>query len=107
MNATITSSAKVKTDQWTGYKPLKKNFVNLVQVSSGKKGKNFPDLHRAIMMFKSWLRGMHHSVNYLQSYIDEYCYRFNRSNMTDGIFENLMRRMLKAPPLTYKQISIA
>lgn len=106
MNATIAPSAQIKTDKWTGYKPLKKDFVNLVQVPSGKKGENFPDLHRTIMMFKGWLRGIHHNVNYLQAYIDEYCYRFNRSNMTDGIFKNLMKRMVNAPPLTYKQISI-
>jgi hypothetical protein len=54
------------------------------------------------MGFKGWLRGMHHRVENLQAYIDEYCYRFNRSNMKDGIFDNLLRRMVKADPLPYK-----
>jgi hypothetical protein len=104
MKSTIELSANIKTDQWTGYTPLSHDFENLIQVPSGKKGNNFPDLHRAIMIFKGWLRGMHHNVEYLQSYIDEYCYRFNRSNMKEGIFENLMKRMVTNLPFSYKQI---
>jgi len=76
MKVNIELSANIKTDEWIGYKPLKKDFPNLVQIKSGKKGKNFPELHRSIMGFKGWLRGMHHKVNHLQAYIDEYCYRF-------------------------------
>ncbi len=102
MKDTIEPDTEIKTDEWTGYKPLKKDFANLRQVPSGKKGDNFPDLHRVIMGFKGWLRGMHHRVENLQAYIDEYCYRFNRSNMKDGIFDNLLRRMVKADPLPYK-----
>jgi predicted RNA-binding Zn-ribbon protein involved in translation (DUF1610 family) len=102
MKANIDLSATVKTDKWTGYKPLKKEFVNLNQVLSGKKGGNFPDLHRVIMGFKGWLRGMHHHANHLQAYIDEYTYRFNRSNMKEGIFDNLMARMIASPPAPYK-----
>jgi len=37
----------------------------------------------------------------LQAYIDEYCYRFNRSNMKEGIFD-IMKRMVKANPFPYK-----
>ena len=37
----ITSEAQIKTDEWTGYLPLKKNYQNLQQIPSGKKGKNF------------------------------------------------------------------
>lgn len=102
MKDTIEPGTEIKTDEWTGYKPLKKDFANLRQVPSGKKGDNFPDLHRVIMGFKGWLRGMHHRVENLQAYIDEYCYRFNRSNMKGGIFDNLLRRMINADPLPYK-----
>ena len=105
MKSTIELSANIKTDEWTGYKPLTKDFHNLIQIPSGKKGGNFPDLHRTIMGFRGWLRGMHHRVGHLQSYIDEYCYRFNRSNMKEGVFENLMIRMIKAQPMTHKQIA--
>lgn len=100
----IEKGAEIKTDLWTGYKPLAAKFKNLKQVHSGVKGSNFPDLHRVIMGFKSWLRGIHHHVYYLQSYINEYSYRFNRSNMREGIFENLLNRMVAAKPCPYKII---
>lgn len=101
----IDTSAKVTTDQWTGYGPLAKTFKNLERVPSGKKGGNFPELHRVIMNLKGWLRGMHHHVWHLQDYLDEYCYRFNRSFMKEGIFDNLMRRMVDTAPCYIKNIS--
>ena len=101
----IDLKAKVTPDQWTGYGPLTKDFENMVQIPSGKKGSNFPDLHRVIMMLKGWLRGMHHHVDDLQAYLDEYCYRFNRNFMKEGIFDNLMLRMVKANPRYIKNIS--
>ncbi|KAA6307499.1 hypothetical protein EZS27_040830, partial [termite gut metagenome] len=91
MKACIDKESKVKTDEWVSYKPLKEHFANLVQVPSGKKGENFPQMHRVIIGFKGWLRGMHHSVKHLQAYIDEYSYRFNRSTMKEGIFDNLLK----------------
>lgn len=98
----IQSDAKVKTDKWTGYKGLNEVFVNLRQEKSEKKGRNFPQLHRGIMMFKAWLRGTHHSVSHLQAYIDEYTYRFNRHYMKEAIFDNLMNRMMQTDPHPYK-----
>ena len=64
----------------------KRDLSNLKQIPSGKKGENFPDMHRSIMLFKAWLRGTHHAVDHLQAYLDEYTYRFNRSMMKVGIF---------------------
>lgn len=104
MRSVIEPSAQIKTDQWQGYKPLKGEFEGLEQIPSGKKGGNFPELHRAIMGFKSWLRGIHHSVEHLQAYIDEYTYRFNRNFMKEGVFENLAKRMVAAEPKSYKEI---
>lgn len=104
MKTCITTEAYVKTDEWTGYRPLKKEFLNLEQVPSGKKGENFPDLHRVIMGFKGWLRGIHHHTEYLQAYVDEYTYRFNRNYMKEKIFDNLMKRMVNGSPCTYKSI---
>ena len=71
-------------------------------MKSGKKGENFNDMHRVIMMFKGWMRGMHHSVDHLQGYLDEYAYRFNRSAMDGAIFDNLLVRAAKHSPAPYK-----
>lgn len=101
----IDPEAEVTTDQWIGYGPVAKDFVNMKQIPSGKKGTNFPELHRTIMMLKAWLRGIHHHVDDLQDYLDEYCYRFNRSFMKEKIFENLMLRMVNSSPCYIKDIS--
>ena len=74
MEQKITKDAQILTDEWTGYKPLEKIFPNMTHKKSGKKGENFPELHRVIMNFKSWLRGIHHHVGDLQDYINEYTY---------------------------------
>jgi hypothetical protein len=104
MRDKIVANSDIKTDKWAGYRPLIKEFPNLTQSPSGKKGEGFPDLHRAIMGFKSWLRGIHHHAEHLQAYIDEYTYRFNRNFMNKGLFENLINRMMNAKPLTYEMI---
>ena len=104
MKNTIDKQAAIKTDKWTGYTPLTNHFKNLTQIRSGKKGENFAQLHRAIMGFKGWLRGVHHHASHLQAYIDEYTYRFNRNFMTKGIFDNLLERMITCSPKTYKMI---
>lgn len=105
MQTHIDSEAEITTDKWNGYTPLIKDFKKLVQIPSGSKGGNFPEMHRVIMMLKAWLRGIHHSVRDLQEYLNEYCYRFNRSFMKETIFDNLMERMVNAPPCYMKNIS--
>jgi hypothetical protein len=55
----------------------------------GYVGGNFSEIHRAIMLFKSLLRGIYHRVNDLQAYIDEYTYRCNRHLMKAHIFDIL------------------
>lgn len=105
MRDTIDSKADITTDKWPGYTPLKKEFENLTQIYSGEKGGNFPELHRVVMNLKGWLRGVHHHVNHLQDYLDEYCYRFNRSFMKEGLFDHLINRMVWAEPCYIKNIS--
>ena len=100
----VATDAKVTTDKWTGYGPLKKEFKHLKQIYSGEKGGNFPELHRTVMNLKAWLRGVHHHVEDLQDYLDEYCYRFNRSFMKEHIFDNLMNRMVRAKPCYIKNL---
>lgn len=104
MRKNIKKEAKITTDEWTGYKPLDKEFENMSHIKSGKKGENFPELHRVIMNFKAWLKGLHHHVEDLQDYINEYTYRFNRSFMKGNIFDNLMKKISNTPPCPYKEI---
>ena len=92
----------IDTDKWKGYKPISKEW-NIIQTKSIP-GINFNLMHRFIQQLKGWLRGIHHhaSDKYLQGYLDEYCYRFNRHGFKDTIFENLLARMVAHKPVNYK-----
>ncbi|MEZ4909521.1 MAG: IS1595 family transposase [Saprospiraceae bacterium] len=104
MDKTISKSAEIKTDAWSSYRSLEKEMPNLKTEKSKKKGSNFTVMHRIIMGFKSWLRGIHGHAKHLQYYLDEYCYRYNRNKMKEGIFDNLLLRMIKHKPVPYKTL---
>ncbi|MFR9592342.1 MAG: IS1595 family transposase, partial [Rikenellaceae bacterium] len=40
----------------------------------------------------------HCSKEHLQGYLDEYHYRCNRRSHTEGIFDNLIKRMVENAP---------
>ena len=103
----ISSNAEVETDGWSGYKPLKKKYSGLKQKLSDK-GKNFKMLHIQIRNLKNWIRGVHSYCNkeYMNKYLQEYFYRFNRRNFRKSIFENIVGRMVHGNPITYAQIKI-
>lgn len=98
----ISKDAQVVTDEWNGYKPLRKTFK--IEQRKSKNGKNFPQIHLHIMNIKSWLRGIHHhcSKERLQGYLDEYHFRYNRRNCKDTIFDVLIKRMVKNKPMRLK-----
>lgn len=102
-NSYISKDAKVITDEWKGYSPLKEQYKALKQIPSDD-GKNFPDLHIHIMNLKGWLRGIHHhcTEERLQGYLDEYHYRYNRRNNMDTIFHRLIKKMVDGDPKRLK-----
>lgn len=103
-NDYIDKAAKVVTDEWKGYVPLKSEYAYLKQIPS-KEGDNFPDLHIHIMNLKGWLRGIHHHCREerLQGYLDEYHFRYNRRNTMDSLFDVLIKRMVTYEPKRLSQ----
>lgn len=94
--AHISEQACVTTDCWRGYRPLMKDY-NIEQVVS-MGGMNFKALHTMIHQVKSWIRTTYSWVSecHIDKYFTEFCYRINRSQMKDNIFNNLIRRMVNA-----------
>ncbi len=95
----ISKEASVVADGWTGYAPIKEDYPGLTQILSNQ-GKNFKMLHIQIRNFKNWLRGTHSYCNqeYLQNYIDEYFFRFNRRNHRSSIVDKIIGRCVEHPP---------
>lgn len=96
----VSKDARVISDEWRGYRPLKTEFKKLEQVSSDD-GKNFKDIHIHIMNIKGWLRGIHHhcSKERMQGYLDEYHFRYNRRQSMGVIFDLLIKRMVENDPI--------
>jgi transposase-like protein len=92
----ISVEAFVTTDKWKGYRPLMKSF-NIEQIESDN-GLNFKALHTMIHQVKSWIRTTYSWVSKfnVDRYLAEFCYRINRSQMKENIFNNLVRRMVVA-----------
>ena len=74
----IPEKAKTDTGLWRSYTPLKVEW-DMGQTKSGPK-QNFQAIHRFIQQLKGWIRGVFHSIKdeYLQGYLDGFCFRFNR-----------------------------
>ncbi|MCG8340331.1 MAG: IS1595 family transposase [Cytophagales bacterium] len=99
----IAAQACIKTAGWPGYSPLKASYPFSKQYPS-KKGKSLQLTPRYILMFKAWLRGIHHSVKHLQVYLCEYNYRFNMIKQKKVIFHDLITKMVKAEPIAIPEL---
>ena len=100
----IDKEAKITTDKWKGYNPIAKDY-NLTQILSDK-GESFKALHVMIHQVKSWIRTTYSWVSHknINRYFDEFCYRINRSQSKDTIFNNLIKRMVKADNICHRKI---
>ena len=87
--------SKVQTDGWRGYSEtalLDYRHVVKVQDSPQSASRLAPHIHRVFSNLKTWLLGTHHGVDpkYLQVYLDEYVFRFNRRQTPMAAFQTLL-----------------
>lgn len=70
--------------------------------------KQLPWVHLAISLAKRFLLGTYHGVSrkYMQKYLDEFCFRFNRRHKEDQIHESLIRACIGTPPLSYAALTL-
>lgn len=61
----------------------------------------------AFSLFKRGLIGSYHklSKDHLDSYLQEFCWRYNRRKLQPWMFETLMRELVTKEPLTYKKLT--
>ncbi len=96
----IDSSATLHTDGHKSYHILDQ-IVNRhhVTISNDPKrtSKLFPWVHTAISNAKRVILGIHHSVHspYLQNYLNEFCWKFNRRYNQKNEFERLLHTGLQ------------
>lgn len=91
----INKGSVVMTDGYKGYSKLKDSIKqHRVTICKDKKevGKAFPWVHTAISNAKKICLGIHHSIKgmYMQNYLNEFCYKFNRKYFGDKLFDRLL-----------------
>ena len=94
----IAPTATIRTDQHPSYESLKDQLP--ISTVASEKGSSLQEIHIQIMLFKNWLRGIHHkcSTKLLFAYTNEYKYRFNKRNKRKWIFDDMIRRLMHNPP---------
>ncbi len=98
----IAKNAVVTTDGKTSYRTLKnicKQHIALIIEDKIKIAKAFPWVHTAISNAKKKLLGLHHHVkdNYMQNYLNEFCYKFNRRYFGENLFGRLVIATMQKP----------
>lgn len=80
----VEPGAIVNTDGWDGYRRLNRSGYNhrrFVQGRNRELKPILPHIHRIFSNLKAWLHGTYHGrieQKYLQAYLNEYTFRFNR-----------------------------
>jgi len=90
----IAYDSVVRTDNYSSYSKIKeKVWCHIPQkVSPREADKVLPWVHTMIANAKRTLLGVHHmiSTKYAQNYLDEFCYKVNRRNFGEQLFDRLL-----------------
>jgi transposase-like protein len=111
---TIKPGSTAVTDGWKGYNSLTScGYLHEVKVATENEkdeSKMLPHIHLVISLVKRWLMGTHQgaiSSSYLEYYLDEYAFRFNRklSTYRGKLFYRLMQQAVTNKPIPLKAIT--
>ena len=103
----ITEGAVVQSDAYRSYrKPLAENYLHDYQVFDAD-ADMLHWLHIIIGNTKAFVLGTFHGLGkkHLQSYLDEFCYRFNRRMMHEEIFGRLACAVTASSPLRFADLT--
>jgi hypothetical protein len=103
----IAKDAEIVADELKGYAALAKEFK--IEQMTGMNGGDFKQIHTMIHQVKSWVRTTYSCVHpeHMDKYLDEFCFRLNRSIFKESIFHNLITRMIESPPKYFKSIIVS
>lgn len=115
----IKENSTLYTDWWLWYNNIDKHwYKHIIETESIKddeiiwiyKQEVTPNVHIIASLIKRWLLGTHQkyivSEWYLQDYLEEYTFRFNRRKTSDRwkLFDTLVTQIITHKPTTRKQI---
>ena len=97
----LLTGQQVRTDAFRGLNIINKTQQHQPKVTPSDKGDEWlPWVHIAIGNLKAFLLGTFHGVTskYLQEYLDEFCYRFNRRFVEKQIPNRLLNLAIVHTP---------
>lgn len=116
----VQPGSEVVTDAWAGYRGVEDlGYTHTAQsqrqarILAKQRGEEAPDLlpgaHRIASLFKRWIMGTHQGAfdgSHLQSYLDEYVFRFNRRTAKSRglLFYRLLQAAVVSKPLPYRNM---
>lgn len=104
----IAPGSLIQTDELRCYhKSLQKNHLKEYSLESSNH-MSLRWLKTIVMNAKLAIEGTFHGLDskYLQSYFDEFCFRFNFRHKRELIFKNLMRCIMESKPFTFADLKI-
>jgi predicted RNA-binding Zn-ribbon protein involved in translation (DUF1610 family) len=106
MAANIVPGSTARTDGWTGYRGADKITHEPHVIGNMAAHVVLPWVHRVFSNLKTWALGVYHGLRakHLQSYLDEFVFRFNRRKTRHAAFRSVLAIATSAKPLTYKML---
>ena len=110
----VEPGATVITDGWMGYHGITglgyahvRRSQRAARARGEDPGKLLPGVHRVASLAKRWLLGTHQGSvedTHLQSYLNEFCFRFNRrrSRSRGLVFYRVLELAVSHHPVRYK-----
>jgi transposase len=99
----VLPASVVYTDEYAGYNSLNSLGYEHSRINHAQKVYVSGDAHTQTIegfwaLLKGGLRGVYHSVSdrHLQSYVDEYVFRYNHRDAPGGMFDAFLRRIEKS-----------
>ena len=105
--ATTTAPGTVaRTDGWSAYPGAPGVWHDPHVIGPMAAHIVLPWIHRVFSNLKTWALGVYHSLRrkHLQSYLDEFVFRFNRRRSRHAAFNSLLGIGMRAKPITYKML---
>jgi len=104
----VEAGSHLVTDGWRAYQHLEEQGYERTQVVSSDQPKGaqhklgMKAIHTVFGNLKTWLVGRYHGVShkYLQAYLAEFTYRFNRRRDPPHLFGWVVRRLMARPAAT-------
>lgn len=104
--ANVQAGATARTDGWSGY-PGAPGVIHEPHVIGPMAAHVvLPWTHRVFANLKRWALGVYHGLRrkHLQSYLDEFTFRFNRRRIRHAAFQSLLDIAVAKTPTTYDML---